>query len=65
MTVGEMIAELQKLPPELPVKVEGYAPDTADSIGAGAVFVPNTIEALTNEITGPFAVIWAMIEDGN
>lgn len=62
MTVAEMIAELQKLPPDIPVKVEGYAPDTPDSIGAGAVFVPNHIEGLHNEIIGGFAVIWAQIE---
>lgn len=62
MTVAELISELQKLPPDIPVKVEGYAPDTADSVGAGAVLVPNHVEGLRNEIIGEFAVIWAMIE---
>jgi len=61
MTVAEMIAALQKLPQDAPVKVEGYAPDTADSVGSGAAFEPNHIEAVTNEIVGVTAVIWAAI----
>lgn len=64
MTVAELIAELKKLPPDIPVKVEGYAPDTANCVGAGAVFAPQFVEGHTNEITGEIAVIWAMIETG-
>lgn len=37
MTVGEMIAELGKLPRDIPVKVEGYTPDGPDGPGEGAV----------------------------
>lgn len=62
MTVAEMIAELKKLPPDIPVKVEGYVPDTPSNVGEGAVFIPNHIEGLHNEIIGDFAVIWAQIE---
>lgn len=59
MTVAELIAELQKMPPDAPVKIEGYYMETADSESSGAVFTPNTVEALSNEVTGVFAVIWA------
>ena len=57
MTVAEMIAELQKLPPGIPVKVEGYVPNTPSNIFEAAVFTPHRID-----VVGEFAVIRAMIE---
>lgn len=62
MTVAEMIEELQKLPPDIPVKIEGYVPASPSNVFEAAVFMPNRIECLRNEITGEFAVIWAEIE---
>ena len=59
MTVAELIAELSKLPQDVPVRVEGYFKDTPEADGAGAAFIPNYVEALKNEITGVCAVIWA------
>lgn len=46
MTVAEMIAELLKLPPDAPVKVEGYVPASPSNIREAAVFTPNHIECL-------------------
>ena len=59
MTVAELIAELSKLPQDVPVRVEAYFKDTAEVVGAGAAFIPNSVEAFKNEITGVCAVIWA------
>lgn len=60
MTVAELIAELSKQPQDVPVKIEGYYPDTPDGPGAGAAFTPNHIQSLRNEDTGVYAVIWAI-----
>ena len=57
MTVGELIAQLQKLPLDLPVKIEGYTSYAPDS---GRPFIPIHI-GLRNE-TRPFGVIWAATE---
>lgn len=62
MTVAQLIAELQKLPPDVPVKVEAYCPDSADGPGAGAACTPNHVEGLKNELVGEYAVIWALVD---
>lgn len=59
MTVAELISELSKLPQDVPVRVEGYFPDTPNQEGASASFNPNHVEALKNEETGVLAIIWA------
>ena len=63
MTVSELIAELQKMPPSLPVKVEAYKPDGPDGPGVGAACTPNHVEGLHNEIVGDYAVIWALVDE--
>lgn len=62
MTVAELIAELQKLSGEMPVKVEAYRPDGPHGPGAGAACTPNFVEGLHNEAVGDYAVIWALID---
>lgn len=63
MTVGELIAQLEKLPRDIPVKIEGYVADGPDCEASGAVFTPNAVEALHNDVIGNFAVVWASIDD--
>jgi hypothetical protein len=58
MTVSEMIAELQKLPADARVVIEGYAKSTEDCNG---LLNPEMIEGLVNEVYGVRAVIWASI----
>lgn len=59
MTVADLIKKLADLPQDAPVRVEAYYPDTPDEPGAGAVFEPSHVEALSNDDLGVFAVIWA------
>ncbi len=65
MTVAEMIAELQKLPLDAEVVIEGYdVPmelDEHTEEDMGALFKPDYIEALQNEELGVRAVIWATL----
>lgn len=63
MTVAEMIAELQKLPPEARVVIEGYAKGTDDAGSTGGLLNPEHVEGLANELTGVRAVIWASLVD--
>jgi hypothetical protein len=59
MTVKEMIAELQKLPPDARVVIEGYEKGVDDP--QGGLLNPEMVEGLQNEVYGVRAVIWASI----
>ena len=65
MTVAELIAELQKLPPDVPVVVEGYEKGMEGADAFGACLNPEHVEGMKNEITGVRAVIWASLGDGS
>ena len=58
MTVAEMIAELEKLPRDTRVVIEGYAKGTEDCNG---LLNPEMVEGVVNEERGLRAVIWASI----
>ena len=58
MTVGEMIAELEKLPRDVRVTIEGYAKDVDNCCG---LLNPEMVEGVQNEVYGARAVIWASI----
>jgi hypothetical protein len=56
MTVIELIAELEKLPPDAPVVIEGYAKHSDDY---SVMLNPEMAEATSNEVEGVRAVVWA------
>lgn len=59
MTVAEMIAELEKLPRDASVVIEGYEKGVDDP--QGGLLNPEMVEGTTNEVYGVRAVIWASI----
>lgn len=62
MTVAEMIAELEKLPRDSVVAIEGYLKDGDES--HNGLLNPEYIEGLVDE-DGVRAVIWASIVTGD
>jgi hypothetical protein len=59
MTVAEMITELEKLPRDARVVIEGYEKGVDDP--QGGPLNPEAVEGAKNEVYGVRAVIWASI----
>lgn len=58
MTVSEMIAELEKLPGDLPISIEGYQAHTEEP---GCEYIPQSVEGLQNGEGRKVVVIWASL----
>ena len=70
MTNAELIAELQKLPPDVEIVIEGYTKVDATATwrgideDLGCLLKPEYVEALTNDEFQTRVVIWASLATG-
>ncbi len=58
MTVGELIGELAKMPENLPVIIEGYAPGIES---ANCAYTPQMVEGLEDGEGRRIVAIWAVL----